>query len=183
VASRRRGLVACMAAPARLNWYRALRSRRGARYVAGGLAVGVFLAFIPLFVLHFPIAVIAAYLLRVSRLAAVAGVCLSNPLTLVPFFIVARLTGLAVLPSPGTAPQPLPDGLGGGQLWAYLSSLGWYDVWTILIGGSLLGLLGGGLTYRVGMRWALDYSEKRREWRDEAGARSVQRSGAIIDGD
>lgn len=179
---RRRGLVGCLLAPARLNWYRALRSRHGARYVAGGLSLGVFWAFIPLFILHFPVAIVSAYLLGVSRLAAVAGVLVANPVTVVPLFIVARLTGLALLPGGEGTPQPLPQALTGRELMLYLESLGWYDLWTILLGGGVLGFFAGALTYKVGLRWALDYADKRRAWRRKAGPAEGANTEDIRDG-
>ena len=73
---RRRGWWGCVAAPARLNWLRAIRSASGAEYLSVGLAIGVGVCFLPIFLLHFPLAWWMARKTKSSLMAATAGVLL-----------------------------------------------------------------------------------------------------------
>ncbi len=52
--------------------------------LAGGFAVGVFFSFTPLVSLHTVLALLVAFLFRLSKLAAAAGVWVNNPYTM-PF--------------------------------------------------------------------------------------------------
>lgn len=58
------------------------------RYIALGLAIGVFISATPFFPFHTSIALVLAILLKGSRIAAAAGVWVSNPITL-PFFYIS----------------------------------------------------------------------------------------------
>ncbi|ROR32656.1 DUF2062 domain-containing protein [Inmirania thermothiophila] len=66
------------------------------RSVAGGLAVGLFVAFLPI-VGQMPLAALVALLLRVNLPIAVVGVWLTNPLTMGPIFLFAYHVGAAIL--------------------------------------------------------------------------------------
>lgn len=73
----------------RMGWSRALkylslRVKRiddSPRKVARGLAAGIFVTFTPMFGLHFPFAMLVAYLVRGNILAALAATFFGNPLT------------------------------------------------------------------------------------------------------
>ena len=83
---------------ARQSFVRLIRSPGAPREVAGGLAVGVFVAMVP--VMQTAIALGSVEILRritgikLSRLAAAAGVWLTNPLTAAPLYGVAYVLGL-----------------------------------------------------------------------------------------
>lgn len=66
------------------------------RSVTRAFALGLFLAFVPLPV-HMVLAVILALILRLNIPAAVAGTLLTNPLTLVPMYVLAYLVGCQLL--------------------------------------------------------------------------------------
>jgi len=67
------------------------------RYIALGLAIGVFIGATPFFPFHTSIALVLAILLKGSRIAAAAGVWVSNPVTLPFFYISTYKVGAFIL--------------------------------------------------------------------------------------
>jgi hypothetical protein len=119
------------------------------RSVAGGLAVGVFIALTPTVGVHFVLTVVIAFLLRVNIPAALLASLILNPLVLVPIYagehelgawILDRLSRANVDPMPARAAKALHEAraLGVGSLVTattaaallYASTLalgGWFD--------------------------------------------------------
>ena len=90
----------------RLSWFRPLLSARGIwhfgrRSVAGGLSLGLFLAFVPVPIQQL-LSIPCALVLRVNLPAALGGVWISNPLTFAPIFYFAYRVGLVAT---GTSPS------------------------------------------------------------------------------
>ena len=67
------------------------------RYVAMGMAVGIFVAATPTIPFQTFIAVTMAFILRGSKSAAAIGVWLSNPITLPVFYLASYKTGALLL--------------------------------------------------------------------------------------
>ena len=67
--------------------------------VAGGLWVGLFIAFLPM-PGHMIVAILSALMLRVNIPVAAAAVWVTNPLTVVPIFYLAYRLGCAVMNVP-----------------------------------------------------------------------------------
>ena len=63
-------------------------------YIALGMAIGVFVAITPTIPFHTVIAVAMAYLLKASRPAAIIGVWVSNPFTVVFLYIACYKIGM-----------------------------------------------------------------------------------------
>jgi len=105
--------------------------------IALGVALGIFVAFIPLFGTHTITAIALASLLRVNTLIVLLGTQISNPLTF-PFqlFISAELGSLI---------------LNGKFLEIRFSSefshLLSHYLLPIIVGGLILGIVGSGLSY------------------------------------
>ena len=161
-------------APIRLNWYRAVRSTEGSRYLAGGLALGVFIAAFPLSFLHFPITWLMAEVCRVSKSAATAGVMLSNPLTIVPIFVFTTWVGLLV--TPGSEQSVMIHPLMAAEDPDLLSKLGWSDLSIVLIGATTVGVVFGALTYAFAVRWIATRAARRSSYR-RAGTAEGSGSG------
>lgn len=157
--SPRRSLWSRPLAPVRLNWLRAVRSAHGARYLAGGLALGVFLGCIPTFFIHVPIAWVIAALLRVSRLGAVVGVFISNPITAVPLYTFTFVVGQWMWPP--AAGHVLADLGAILKDPVLLGTLGAPDLMRWMLGSSAVGILLGGLTFEGTRRWAKGYMARR----------------------
>jgi uncharacterized protein (DUF2062 family) len=156
-----------MVAPIRLNWYRAVRSDEGSRYLAGGLALGVFIAAFPLSLLHFPISWFLASVLRVSKSASTAGVMISNPLTMVPIFVFTTWVGLRV--TPGGENSAMLHPLALAEHPEIFSHLGWSDLSIILAGAASVGVAAGGITYVLALRWIAGWATQRASYRKTGG--------------
>ena len=123
--------------------------------------MGLFIAFMPI-PGHTIGAILLALFLRVNVPAAVIGSLASNPLTVVPMFLVAYRLGLALL---GFDPQPFEPELS----WRWLNE-GFVVVWQPLLLGcvllgalaSLIGFIGLDLLWRASLA---DYLAARRQRR------------------
>ncbi|WP_373046274.1 DUF2062 domain-containing protein [Vulgatibacter sp.] len=87
---------------ARQGYVRLLKSPGAPREIAGGVALGLFVAMLPVMGVQMPLAILLAELLRrvfrirLSRLAAAAGVWLTNPVTAAPIYGLCWLAGRPV---------------------------------------------------------------------------------------
>lgn len=62
-------------------------------YVAMGMAIGVFIAITPTIPFHGTLALALALLLRASKSAALVGIWVSNPITIIPFYYLCYKVG------------------------------------------------------------------------------------------
>ncbi|MFZ5615234.1 MAG: DUF2062 domain-containing protein [Pseudomonadota bacterium] len=141
------------------------------RSLAGGLALGLFIASTPLLG-HVPLVLIGALLLRVNIPAAVGAALLTNPLTMPPFYYFAFRVGETVTHFLGL---PLSAGrhLDLMQLinnWHNLLSEGGRQLWSAYlitwIGSLLIGILAAATGYYltlVGWRLAVVWRWRRRQ--------------------
>lgn len=81
-----------------LRWV--LRLRSSPRAIAGGLAVGMFIAFTPTVGIQIILAIIAATICNVNRPAAIAPVWITNPVTIAPIYTFNYWLGAFVWPGP-----------------------------------------------------------------------------------
>ena len=155
---------------ARLPRYYFLRIKRlkgDPEYLARGFAFGIFMGVLPLAPVQTIILVPLTILFRVSTLAAfIAGVLVSNPLTMIPQYYFTWKIGNAVLPGWVTwaqienalhviAEQGLLDGL------AALSQLGFKAIAVIETGGAIIGIPAGIISYFFARRFFLAVRERR----------------------
>ncbi len=69
-------------------------------HISAGFAVGVFISFTPFFGLHTPMAIVAAFLLRVNKVTCITGAWVNNPLTVFPVLVASYELGEAILGRP-----------------------------------------------------------------------------------
>ncbi len=81
-----------------LRWVLKLRS--SPRAIAGGLGVGMFIAFTPTVGIQIILAIIAATLCNVNRPAAIAPVWITNPVTVAPVYTFNYWLGTFIWPGP-----------------------------------------------------------------------------------
>jgi uncharacterized protein len=81
----------------RYHWLKFLRLQEDPRKIAGGMALGVFIAFTPTIPFHMVGAIILAALLRVSPVTAFLGIQICNPLTIPAIYIAAYKVGQFLL--------------------------------------------------------------------------------------
>ena len=130
--------------PRRLLRYGFLRLARlhdPPRTVALGLAIGVFVGILPIVPFHTVTALALAFIFRGSKVAAALGTWVSNPLDLLPHYLLLYYVGRKVLPL--EAPPLNPERLG---LTEVLSD-GWDLLAVLLTGGLILAVPASLLTY------------------------------------
>lgn len=155
---------------ARLPRYYFLRIKRlrgNPEYLARGFAFGIFIGVLPLAPVQTIILVPLTILFRVSTLAAfIAGVLVSNPLTMIPQYYFTWKIGNAVLPGWVTweqiehalhviAEQGLIDGL------TALSQLGLKSIAVIETGGAIIGIPAGIISYFLARKFFHAVHERR----------------------
>ena len=83
---------------ARYGYLRLMRIEGSPRGIARGLALGVFVGLLPIVPLHMVTALGLAYIFKGSKVAAVLGTWVSNPLDMVPLYLLAYYVGRALAP-------------------------------------------------------------------------------------
>lgn len=137
--------------PARLwRYYRLklLRLRGRPEAVAKGLALGVFVGLLPIVPFHTVTALVLALALRGNKAAALMGTLVSNPLNMVPQYMLTYYLGRQALPLP--IPPFNPAQL---DLRVILNS-GW-ELGAVLMTGGLILALPSALTVYALCLWML----------------------------
>lgn len=139
--------------------------------IAIGFACGAGFSFTPFLGLHFPLAFGLAWLLRGSVIGATVGTLVVGNFWTFPFIWVASYElGNLLL-----GVDMVVDGAAGTSLSiGYLLSHPWDVLWPMTVGGCLLALVAGPLSY-LPARWVVElFQEKRRQRRmAKARARSL----------
>ncbi len=138
--------------------YLYLRLRRlpgNPRQIAGGMAVGVFIGVTPTIPFHMISALIVAHLLRLSRVAALMGCWVSNPLTIPAFYYFSFVIGRRLLYPDHALSLPSTFDL------RELLLLGWEVNLALQLGGLILALPPGVAAYFLTL-WAIRRYRSRR---------------------
>lgn len=127
------------------------RSEASPRFLARGMAVGVFIGCFPFFGLQMVLSVFLAALLRGSKVLAAAGTWISNPLTSLPLYLFNYEVGRVLLGQTSSLGRLL-------QLssWQALMRTSSELIHSLMLGSCLVGVIAGlvsyGLTLRVAHR-------------------------------
>jgi len=141
----------------RFFYLRLLRLKGQPEEVAGGMAIGVFIGMTPTVPLHTVLAVLIAFILRKSKLAAALGVWVANPFFL-PFIYILdykvgqSLTGIE-------APSFIFKDFSLSQF----LDLGWDISCPLLLGGVVTGGILAVPSYFITKRVILLYRKKRQK--------------------
>ena len=118
----------------------------GPRYIAIGMAIGVFVGVTPTIPFHTVIALALAFIFRGSKPAAAIGVWFANPVTIPIFYIGSIKLGTLILN------KPIPFDVKFESI-TELMSLGLDVTIAMIVGGAILGILPAIiayiLTYRI----------------------------------
>lgn len=123
-------------------------------YLALGVAIGVFVAATPFFPFHTVIALLLAILLKGSRIAAAAGVWISNPITLPFFYIGTYKTGAFFLGV--TSPVDF-------SRWSFseILGMGLNITQAMILGGLIIGIILSIIGYFVTLRVIAAFRDRR----------------------
>jgi uncharacterized protein (DUF2062 family) len=141
-----------------------LRIEGSPERIALSFAVGVFIAFFPIFGIHTLLVILASFLFRLSFPLMLAGAFVNNPWTIVPMYAGALALGLGLTGTPGRVPD-LESIFGGGhgmveaagRMLAELQPL----LWPFVFGCLVLGLAAALLAY-FGMHRLVRWAQRRR---------------------
>ena len=143
--ARRKSLTYWLNKPLRLMILNLRKLRGHPEVIARGLAVGVFAGCFPFFGLQSVMGIILAALVRGSKIAAIAGTWISNPLTYVPILWLNFKVGQLLLGVETTFTLKNRD-----SLESFLE-LGPTLVITLLIGCAVVGAIAGIISYFVSL--------------------------------
>lgn len=142
------------------GWARAIVAiRETPRQVALGVALGSFIAFTPFIGLQMLLAALVATVVGASKKAAMLAVWISNPVTMGPIFAFTYHLGLLfIAPDSASASTSSATAPAGGVVPGSTVTLGFLldsgqgMLMPLLIGGAVVGLLAGALSYSLTRR-------------------------------
>jgi len=123
------------------------------RYIATGMAVGVFVGVTPTIPFHTLIAIALAFVFRGSKPAAAIGVWFANPVTIPLFYIGSFKVGTLILN------KPIPFDAKFESI-TELMTLGLDVTIAMIIGGAILGILPAIISYFLTFRIMTTVREK-----------------------
>ncbi len=124
-------------------------------FIAGGMAIGIFVGITPTFPFHTAIAIALAYILRASKAAAAIGVWIGNPLTIPFIYLGSYKTGALIL---GTS---LPYDV-KFTTFSELTKLGLKATFALLTGGVIIGIPFAAASYLITRRLVKKFRSRRR---------------------
>ncbi len=139
-----------------LNW-RFIRMRGTPEYIARGLAVGVFAGLFPIFGLQTIVGVALATLVQGHKIAAAAGTWVSNPLTYLPIYAINFQVGQWLLNS---QEEFVSESILSFQ---QLVQHGTQFVTSLFLGCLVMGIIGGILSYFMGLKLIRWWRSDRRQ--------------------
>ncbi|MEW5733313.1 MAG: DUF2062 domain-containing protein [Thermodesulfobacteriota bacterium] len=138
-------------------YHRFLEIRGEPREIAAGLALGVFIGMTPFMGVQAAVAVLLASLFRINKIAAAAGVFITNPFTAPVIYPITYLAG-SFFYRPDSAGDPAVL-MSSGAFWRLFEKAP--DILAALvIGGVVLGLPLSIAAYRLSLSAILKYREK-----------------------
>ncbi len=139
----------------RYQWLKFLRLQGDPRKLAGGMALGVFIAFTPTIPFHTIGALALAALLGVSPVTAFLGIQICNPLTIPPIYVAAYKVGQFLL----YRGQPLVFPTTSSYE-AWLQVL-WQGGVSLQVGGVIIGILPAIASYFLTL-WIVQHYRRRK---------------------
>ena len=141
----------------RFNYLRVIRMKASAHSIALGMAVGVFVGFLPIIPFQTIGAVALAFLVRANKITAALGTWVSNPVNMIPFYSMLFFVGQLVLPFSEVSFVINAEQL---ELEKMLEH-GWQVVLVMIVGGVILGIPSALIAYVITLRAVLAYRRRR----------------------
>ncbi len=139
--------------------------------IALGMALGIFVGFLPIMGIQMAVVLPFALLFRGNKFAAMAGVWVSNPITVLPIYYMIYVVGVAFTPYAHLTWANFTGVFAGITATKFLD-LGGQVVVPLFVGGAITGIIAGIPTYFVTRRMVIT-SRKQLEKRRERKAAST----------
>jgi len=136
------------------------------RYIAIGMAIGVFVGVTPTIPFHTVIALALAFIFRGSTPAAAIGVWFANPVTIPIFYIGSFKLGMLILN------KPIPFDVKFESI-TELMSLGLDVTIAMIVGGAILGILPAIIAYILTYRIMTRVREKAKKRNKDTSVRGA----------
>ena len=136
------------------------------RYIAIGMAIGVFVGVTPTIPFHTVIALALAFIFRGSKPAAAIGVWFANPVTIPFFYIGSFKLGMLILN------KPIPFDVKFESI-TELMSLGLDVTIAMIVGGAILGILPAIIAYILTYRIMTRVQEKAKKRNKDTSVRGA----------
>ena len=127
-------------------WHKIKKLQGEPRYIATGMAIGVFIGITPTIPFHTVIAIALAFLFKGSKPAAAIGVWIANPITIPIFYIGSFKVGTLLLN------RPIPFDVKFESI-PELLTLGLDVTVAMVVGGAILGIVPSIISYIVTYRF------------------------------
>ena len=147
----------------RLFYLRILRLRGQPEEVAGGMAIGLCIGLTPTVPLHMVLAVLIAFLLKKSKLAAALGCWVANPFMLPFIYILDYKVGQMITGVEGPSLELKDFSVSS------LRDLGWDITYPLFAGGIAVGLSTIFPSYFITKRLVILFRERRRKRLEKIG--------------
>lgn len=156
----------------RFQYLRLMRQSASSHALAMGLAVGVFVGFLPIIPFQTVVSLALAFVLRGNPVGAAIGTFVSNPLNVIPFYAMLYWVG-GLLWHTSVAFDPTNLGM------ARMLELGLDFFLVMCLGGVVLGIPAAFITYVLTFRGVNSYRQRRtikllRAWQARRGAELAQ---------
>ena len=139
----------------RLQYLRILRQRASPRSLARGLALGVFVGFLPIIPFQIVVIIGLAIPLRANQVAAVASSFICNAFNMIPFYYLLYMVGRLALPFDAISFDPQHLALKD------LVAQGWRLVAAMFAGSLILGAPSAAATYLASLKAITAYRARR----------------------
>jgi uncharacterized protein (TIGR03546 family) len=144
--------------------------------IALGMALGIFIGFVPIMGIQMAVVLPFALLFRGNKTAAIAGVWITNPVTVIPIYYVDYKVGHLFTDYPPLTRTYFTDLFTNLEASKFLK-LGQDVLVPLFVGGAILGVVFGIPTYFV-TRWlVVRYRRIRARERERRKRKALQRSG------
>lgn len=148
--------------PLRYLYLRFIRMRGSAEEVSRGMALGIFIGMTPTMGVQMPIALFFAMLFKENKIAAILGVWISNPVTVIPIYTFNFQVGKYLL---GTRDVKMPQFSSFNEI----IELSYDFLLPLTIGSLLTGIVTAAIAYVVtlytyrGLKYEKDLIKRKRE--------------------
>ena len=148
----------------RYMYLRLVRQEMPVHNVAMGFAAGMFVGFLPIIPFQTIVAVAVAFPVRGSKIAAALGTWISNPVNMIPIYLILYYAGSLIIP--WEVPPFNPELL---ELTVMLEQ-GWNWFLVMLVGGVAMGIPASILSYFLSRHAIAGYRRRKQEWRKKRRA-------------